>query len=43
MCKENGERYPPRSLNSIYCGLQRYLKDSNGRDAIKFLNKNEAR
>ena len=37
------ERYPPRSLYSICCGLQRYLKESNGRDAIKFVNKDEAR
>ena len=43
VCKENGERYPPRSLYSICCGLQRYLEESNGRDAIKILNKDEAR
>ena len=42
VCKENGERCPPRLYN-ICCGLQRYLEESNGRDAIKFLNKDVAR
>ena len=41
--KENGERYPSRSLCSICYGLQRHLQDSNGSDAIKFLNKSEPR
>ena len=36
VCKENGERYPLRSLYSICCGLQRHLENSNGSDAIKF-------
>ena len=43
VCKENGERYPPRSLYSICCGLQRHLENSSGSDAIKFLNKGEPR
>ena len=29
LCKENGERYPPRSLYSIVCGIQRFLEYAN--------------
>ena len=27
VCKEDGERYPPRTLYSIICRLQRHLQD----------------
>lgn len=43
VCKVDGERYPSRSLYSICCGLQRYLEDINGGDAIKLLSKDESR
>ena len=39
VCKVDGERYPSKSLYSICCGLQRYLEDINGGDAIKLLSK----
>ena len=41
--KVDEERYPSRSLYSICCGLQRYLEDINGGDAIKLLSKDESR
>ena len=43
VCKESGERYPPRTVYSICAGLQRHLEDINGADAIQLLSKNEMR
>ena len=43
LCKENGERYPARSLYSIVCGIQRFLEDVNGVDAVRIMDKNEHR
>ena len=43
LCKENGEKYPPRSLYSIVCGIQRFLEDVNGTDAVRIMDKNEHR
>lgn len=43
LCKENGERYPPRSLYSIVCGIQRFLEDVNGTDAVRIMDKNKHR
>ena len=43
LCKENGERYPPRSLYRIVCGIQRFLEDVNGTDAVRIMDKNEHR
>lgn len=43
LCKENGERYPLRSLYSIVCGIQRFLEDVNGTDAVRIMDKNEHR
>ena len=30
VCKEDGECYPPRTLYSICCGVQRHLAECNG-------------
>ena len=43
VCKENGERYPPRSLYSIVCGIQRFLEETNGTDAVRIIDKNKYR
>jgi len=43
LCKENGERYPARSLYSIVCGIQCFLEDGNGADAVRLMDKNEHR
>ena len=49
LCKENCERYPSRSLHSILkpnigvCGIQRFLKDASGTDAVRIMTKNEHR
>jgi len=43
VCKENGERYPPWSLYSIVRGIQRFLGDTNGSDAVRIMDKNEHR
>ncbi|KAK3750749.1 hypothetical protein QZH41_019670 [Actinostola sp. cb2023] len=32
VCNGKGERYPPRTLYVIVCGLKRYLSDKNGLD-----------
>ena len=43
VCKQNGERYPARSLYSVVCGLQRHLQTKNGSLAISLLAKDEKR
>src|SRR6056300_330053 len=37
VCKDSGERYPPRTLYSVVCGIQRHLEDNNGGNAIRIL------
>lgn len=43
VCKPNGERYPARTLHSIISGLQRYLHEKNGEEAISLLSNEEKR
>lgn len=43
ICKEDGQRYPPRSLHSIICGLQRHLDEGNGSEAVRLLDKEDRR
>ena len=43
VCKPNGERYPARSIYSIISGLQRYLHEENGGEAISLLSNDEKR
>ena len=43
VCKEDGERYPPRTLCSITCRLQRHLQEGNGGAPVKLLSKEEQR
>jgi hypothetical protein len=39
VCKGDGECYPPRTLYSICCGIQRHLGESNGVNAFTILDK----
>ena len=43
VCKEDGECYPPRTLYSICCGVQRHLAECNGVNAITILDKKDKR
>jgi hypothetical protein len=43
VCKEDGQRYPARSLYSIVCGLERHLQEANGSEAIPLINNDERR
>jgi hypothetical protein len=37
VCKADGEKYPPRTLYSIVCGLQRHLDEANIGESISLL------
>ena len=39
VCKDTGETYPPRTLSSIFSGIQRHLLNCNQRNAVKFMGK----
>ena len=43
VAKKNGERYPPRSIYSIVCGINRYLADANPSNSVNILDKAERR
>ena len=43
VCKDTGENYPPRTLYSICCVIQRHLQDCNGVCATALLDKNDNR
>lgn len=43
VCKEDGECYPPRTLYSICCGIQRHLCECNGVGAVAILDKKDKR
>lgn len=43
VAKQNGVRYPPRSIYLIICGISRHLSEKNGSQAVEILNKNERR
>ena len=34
VAKDSGERYPPRTVYGIACGLKRHLRDKNGDEAL---------
>ena len=34
VAKDSGERYPPRTVYGIVCGLKRHLRDKNGDEAL---------
>ena len=41
--KDSGERYPPRTVYGIVCGLKRYLEDRNGDEALNPLDADDKR
>jgi hypothetical protein len=43
VCKEDGECFPPRTLCSICCGIQRHLAECNGVNAFTILDKKDNR
>ena len=38
VAKDSGERYPPRTVYGIVCGVKRYLGDKNGDEALNPLD-----
>ena len=43
VAKDSGERYPPRTVYGIVCGLKRYLGDKNGDEALNPLEADDKR
>jgi hypothetical protein len=39
VCKEDGECFPPQTLYSICCGIQRHVAECNGVNACTVLDK----
>ena len=42
-CKDSGERYPPRTVYGIVCGLKRHLGDKNGDETLNPLDAHDKR
>ena len=43
VAKQNGERYPPKSIYLLICGINRYLLEVKGEDGVNILAKGEKR
>lgn len=43
VAKDSGERYPPRTVYGIVCGLKRHLGDKNGDEALNPLDAHDNR
>ena len=43
VAKDSGERYPPRTVYGIVCGVKRYLADKNGDEALNPLDAHDKR
>ena len=43
VAKDSGERYPPRTVYGIVCGLKRHLGDKNGDEALNPLDADDKR
>ena len=43
VAKDSGERYPPRTVYGIVCGLKRHLGDKNGDEALNPLDAHDKR
>ena len=43
VAKDSGERYPPRTVYGIVCGVKRYLGDKNGDEALNPLDAHDKR
>ena len=43
VAKDSGERYPPRTVYGIACGVKRHLGDKNGDEALNPLDAHDKR
>ena len=43
VAKDSGERYPPRTVYGIVCGVKRHLADKNGNEALNALDAHDKR
>ncbi|XP_068708500.1 uncharacterized protein [Montipora foliosa] len=43
VAKDSGERYPPRTVYGIVCGVKRHLGDKNGDEALNPLDAHDKR
>ena len=43
VAKDSGERYPPRTVYGIVCGVKRHLADKNGDEALNPLDAHDKR
>ena len=43
VAKDSGERYPPRTVYGLICGLKRHLGDKNGDEALNPLGARDER
>ena len=43
VAKDSGERYPPRTVYGIVCGLKRHLEDKSGVEALNPLDAHDKR
>ena len=43
VAKDSGERYPPRTMYGIVCGLKRHLEDKNGVEELNPLDAHDKR
>ena len=43
VAKQNGQRYPPKSLFLLICGINRHLLDLKSEDRVNILAKSERR
>ena len=43
VAKQNGERYLPKSLYLLICGINSHLRETGGEDALNVLNKADKR
>ena len=43
VAKQNGERYPPKSVHLLVCGINRQLSEAKGEEAVNVLDKSDRR
>ena len=43
VAEDSGERYPPRTVYGIVCGVKRHLADKNGDEALNPLDGHDKR
>ena len=43
VARKGGERYPPKTVYGIVCGIRRYLEEKNGAEALNPLDNSDRR